>query len=131
VREFEDGEVVIEHKGIALPARPFIKDARVRQGEVVANKVLGAALADIQHQQELRDSRMLETKRMTLREEDLYRKALGEVGLPERRRRGRPTIKELALARIAAERRAPTPTVDRLLAQTLERLQADSPEKRA
>jgi hypothetical protein len=39
VRETEDGEVVIEHKGVALPARAFEKDARVRQGAIVDNKV--------------------------------------------------------------------------------------------
>ena len=43
VRETEDGEVVIE----PLPARAFEKDARVRQGAIVDNKVLPAALIDI------------------------------------------------------------------------------------
>ena len=122
VRELEDGEVVIEHKGVALPARAFVKDARVRQGELVENKVLTAALADIQRQQQERDVRILESKRMTLREEDLYRQSVGEADLAERRRRGRPTIKEAALARLAAEQRSTAPTVDRILAQTLERL---------
>jgi hypothetical protein len=31
VRETNDGEVAIEYKGVALPARKFVKDARVSQ----------------------------------------------------------------------------------------------------
>lgn len=126
VRETEDGEVVSEHKGVALPARAFEKDARVRQGAIVDNKVLAAALTDIQRQQRERDVHMA-TRRMTLREEELFAKALGEPA--ERERRGtRPTIKERALARLAGGQ---TTTVDRILEQALERLHAEAPICRA
>lgn len=86
VRETEAGEVVIEHKGVALPARAFEKDVRVRQGAIVDNKALAAALVDIQRQQQERDLRTLATRRMTLRDEELFMKALGEP--VERERRG-------------------------------------------
>src|SRR5690348_1514343 len=35
VRETNSGEVIVEHKGIALPARAFPKDARVDQAAIV------------------------------------------------------------------------------------------------
>jgi hypothetical protein len=123
VREPEDGEVVIEHKGIALPTQAFAKDDRVRQGAIVDNKMLAAALTDIQRQQQARDARTLGGKRVTLREEDLFRKSLGELGLQERRRGRRPTIKEAALARMAAEQTT-TSVVDHILAQAIDRLAA-------
>jgi hypothetical protein len=69
--------VVPEHKGVPLPARAFEKDARMRQRAIVDNKVLAAALIDIQRQQRARELRIMATKRM---------------------------IKALALARLAAER---------------------------
>lgn len=129
VRETEDGEVVIEHKGVALPARAFEKDARVRQGAIVDNKVLAAALTDIQRQQQERDARVLATKRMTLREEDLFRQSQGEVLPEERSRRGtRPTIRQVALAKLAppgdamASSSPSSSRVDQILAQTLQRL---------
>jgi hypothetical protein len=54
-RETNDGAVTIEHKGVALPARAFPKDARVDQAAIVENKVLSAALADVQQRQRERD----------------------------------------------------------------------------
>lgn len=51
VRELESGEVLIEHRGVALPAQAFAKDDRVRQGAIVDNKMLAAALTGIQRQQ--------------------------------------------------------------------------------
>jgi hypothetical protein len=86
VRETNDGEVVIEYKGVALPARKFVKDARVNQAAVADNKILGSLLAQIQRRQQERDTETLATKRMTLRDEDLMRKDMGEAALPQRRK---------------------------------------------
>jgi hypothetical protein len=95
----------------------------VHQGAIIDNKLLAAALGDIQRQQQQRDECRLQDRRMTLREEDLFLKLRDEPGLPNRRRRGRPTIKENALARLAAEISGEkTAAVDRILAESLERL---------
>ena len=112
-----------EHKGVALPARAFPKDARVEQAAIVDNKALAAALGVVQRRQRERDSEVLAKKRLTLREEDLLRKAMGEEELATRRV-GRPTIRELALARQAAEaaQRAGGSVVDQLVVQTVSRL---------
>jgi hypothetical protein len=124
VRETHDGMVVILFKGKALPARAFVKDARVAQGAIADNKVLGAALVDIQRRQQERDALTLRTKRLTLRDEDLMRQHMGEDGLPDRRM-GRRTIREAAIARLANEAEAagtPTPLADQILAQAAARL---------
>jgi hypothetical protein len=126
VRETHSGEVAIEFKGAPLPARAFVKDARVAQGAIADSKVLSAAFADIQSRQPERDAKTLTSKRLTLRDEDLMRKAMGEGGLPTRRRVGRPTIRELALARIAKEERSEalsgTGLADAIVGQMLARL---------
>lgn len=123
VRETHDGMVVILFKGKALPARAFVKDARVAQGAIADNKVLGAALVDIQRRQQERDALTLRTKRMTLRDEDLMRQQMGAEGL-RTRRAGRPTIRETTLARLAKEAQtAQNKTlVDEILCQTVTRL---------
>lgn len=87
VRETNEGEVVIEYKGVALAARKFIKDARVNQAAIADNKILGPLLAEIQKRQQERDAETLATKRLTLRDEDMMRKAMGGAGLPTRRKR--------------------------------------------
>jgi Helix-turn-helix domain len=126
VRETEDGIVVIEHKGVPLPARAFAKDARARQGDVVPNKVLAPALHAIKQQQRARDAAARPGQRLTLREEDLMLKALGEPGLPCRRGPGRPSLLEAvtrkneALAADAKEQPSASGSlVDSLLAGTL------------
>jgi hypothetical protein len=126
VREPHGGEVIIEFKGAPLPARAFVKDARIAQGAVADSKVLSAAFADIQSRQKERDAKTLTSKRLTLRDEDLVRKAMGDSGLPTRRRVGRPTIRELALARIAKEEHSAvlsgTGVTDAIVGQMLARL---------
>jgi hypothetical protein len=55
VYEDDDGSVSIRHGEVELPARAFPKDGARRSvapGEVVENKLLGAALAHIREQQE-------------------------------------------------------------------------------
>jgi hypothetical protein len=44
VRERNDGDVVIEYKGIAPASRKFVKDARVNQTAIADNKILGPLL---------------------------------------------------------------------------------------
>lgn len=102
------------------------------QAAIVENKVLSAALADVQQRQRERDAEVLAKKRLTLREEDLLRQAMGEEGLATRRP-GRHTGRELAAARQAAERvkEAGGGTVDQLVAETVSRLSmAPPPEAR-
>ena len=87
VRETNDGDVVIEYTGAALPGRQFVKDARVNQAAIADNKILGPLLAEIQKRQQERHAETLATKRLTLRDEDLMRKEMGQTGLPTRRKR--------------------------------------------
>jgi hypothetical protein len=51
VREYDDGAVRIFLGNLELPARPFPKDNRVRQGAIVSHKLLAGALTAIQSQQ--------------------------------------------------------------------------------
>jgi hypothetical protein len=77
IREDEDGTVHIEYRGKELSARAFAKDAHVNPGAVVDNKALGHTLRVIQQAQQERDEERLRTKRMTLRDKDKLRKAVG------------------------------------------------------
>jgi hypothetical protein len=86
VREEENGMVHIEFQGEPLVARAFPRDARVRQGAIVENKILGETLRLIQQAQVQRDLDRLENTRLTLHEEDALRRAMGEPGLPTRRK---------------------------------------------
>src|SRR5215510_2841733 len=87
VRELENGEVVIEYGGTVLPARAFPKDSRVRQGAIVENKLLGDTLSIIRELQQQRDEQRLTSARLTLREEDLLRRGMGESGQSHSRRK--------------------------------------------
>jgi hypothetical protein len=88
VIEREDGTVRLEYRGEELSARAFAKDARVSQAAVVEHKALSGALLAIQAKQLERDARLLDRRKLTLREEDLFRKSLGESGQEHRRSRG-------------------------------------------
>ena len=123
VRETHDGTVVILFKSKPLPARAFVKDARVAQGAITDNKVLSAALTDIHRRQQQRDATTLTQRRLSLREEDLLLQRMGQAGL-QTRRVGRPTIREKALQRLAEEARGRVSPglADTLIAQTLGRL---------
>jgi hypothetical protein len=65
---------VPRHKALGPP---FAKDARVNPGAIVENKALGHTLRIIQQAQQERDQERLQTKRMTLRDKDKLRKAMG------------------------------------------------------
>ena len=77
IREDADGTVHIEYRGVELPATAFAKDARVNPGAIVENKLLSHTLRVIQSAQQERDENRLASKRLTLREKDKLRKAMG------------------------------------------------------
>lgn len=86
VSENEDGSVRVEYNGTRLKTHAFPKDARVDQGAIVNNKRLARVLTDIQQRQRIRDEATLASGRLTLREEDLMRKDMGQPGLTTRRK---------------------------------------------
>lgn len=69
--------VRIEYRGVELPAKAFAKDARVNPGAIVENKLLSHTLSIIETAQLKRDENRLASKRMTLRDKDKLRKAMG------------------------------------------------------
>jgi hypothetical protein len=71
----------------------------------VENKLLSTALLAIQVKQRERDQKTLDSGRLKLRDEDHLRKALGEAGQPDRRRRS---------ARMAASAPAVVPVIQLL-----------------
>ena len=73
--EQEDGSIDICCLGRSLPFRAFDKAPHVDQGEVVANKHLGAVLDFIKQKQELRDKELLQSKNLTKREKLRHRQA--------------------------------------------------------
>jgi hypothetical protein len=77
VREDPDGTVHIEYRGVELPATAFAKDARVNPGAIVENKLLSHTLGIIKSAQQERDENRLTSKRLTLRQRDKLRKAMG------------------------------------------------------
>jgi hypothetical protein len=80
VREDADGTVHIEYRGSELPAKAFAKDARVNPGAIVENKLLSHTLRVIETAHRERDENRLESKRLTLRDKDKLRKAMGIAG---------------------------------------------------
>lgn len=77
VYEQADGTVTLRCGDIPLKFAVFNKTAHVDQGEVVANKLLGGALAHIQEMQIERDKELLASKKLTNRE----KKRLREVNV--------------------------------------------------
>ncbi len=62
-----------------LTARPFPKDNRVRQADIVSHKLLGDTLEVIQREQQARDQRTLEQRRLTQRERTQLQSAMGDA----------------------------------------------------
>jgi hypothetical protein len=123
IREDEDGTVHIEYRGVALSARTFAKDAHVNPGAIVENKALAHTLRVIQAAQRERDEHRLETTRMTLRDKDLLRKAMGdttEVHAHRKRPRRVPSYPPMPLPASATD---PDP-----LARVLAWAKAQAPE---
>jgi hypothetical protein len=76
IRENEDGSIQIEYLGTELTARAFAKDAHVNPGAIVENKLLGHTLRIIADAQRERDQSRLDNQRMTLRDQDMLRRAM-------------------------------------------------------
>jgi hypothetical protein len=75
-QEHEDGRIEIFHAGQLLPCRVFADpEPRVRQADIVANKRLGAVLAQIQRDQQERDRQRLASRSLTLRQKERIRAA--------------------------------------------------------
>ena len=111
VREYENGAVRIFLGKVELPARPFPKDNRVSQGAIVSNKLLAGALTAIQGQQQERDRKALEERRMTRRERAHMEQAM-DAAWPDARQSEAPS--------------KPTGVVDSLVADALRALSARS-----
>ncbi len=60
----------------------FEEDRRVTQGDIVANKRLGAVLSKIQADQRERDEERLTSKRVTLRRKKQIRTARAQADAP-------------------------------------------------
>lgn len=76
VHEHEDGRIELRHQGQLLPCRMFVDpERRVRQADIVANKRLGAVLAQIQKDQLERDRERLAHPKLTLRQKARIRAA--------------------------------------------------------
>ena len=79
VHESEDGRVRIHHEGVELSAQPFPReDARLRQGAIVDNKLLGAVFEHIRDNQQQREHRR-SRGRLTLRERALLQRHLPDA----------------------------------------------------
>ena len=78
ILETEEGEVRIRFEGVELPAQAFDKQGHVRQGAIVENKLLGAALRHAQEEQKKRDQEIL-ARRLTKRERRLLEKKIAQA----------------------------------------------------
>lgn len=78
VHEHEDGRIELRHQGQLLPCRVFLEpEPRVRQADIVANKRLGAVLAQIRKDQQERDHQRLASRTLTLRQKARIRTRQG------------------------------------------------------
>lgn len=83
VHEHEDGRIELRHQGQLLPCRVFVDpERRVRQADIVANKRLGAVLAQIQKDQQERDRQRLASRKLTLRQKERIRAAQARAHAP-------------------------------------------------
>ena len=74
MHEHEDGRIELRHQGQLLPCRVFVDpERRVRQADIVANKRLGAVLAQIQKEQQQRDRERLASPKLALRQKERIR----------------------------------------------------------
>jgi transposase len=77
VYETENGHVSIRQGALTLPATAFPRQqARVTQGAIAENKLLGAVLSEIRYRQLARDETALKSKKVTLREKERIRHAM-------------------------------------------------------
>jgi hypothetical protein len=74
VHEYYDGRVELRYEGRLLSFTVFEEQRRVTQGDIVANKRLGAVLATIQADQRKRDAETLASPRVRNRRKERIRK---------------------------------------------------------
>ena len=74
VHEYFDGHVELRYGGRLVPFTVFEEQRRVTQGDLVANKRLGAVLATIQADQRKRDEEALASPRVRNRRKERIRK---------------------------------------------------------
>ena len=83
VHEHEDGRIEVRHAGQLLPCRVFFdKNPHVSQGAIIANKRLGAVLAQIQADQQERDRQRMASPKLTLRQKERIRAAQARANAP-------------------------------------------------
>ena len=83
IRQWADGRVDIYCGEQNLAYAVFDKKPMIEQGEIVENKRLGAALAVISQQQDVRDQIRLASWKLTLREKDQIMAARADAGRSE------------------------------------------------
>lgn len=82
VHEYFDGRVELRYEGRLLPFAVFDEQRRVTQGDIVANKRLGAVLATIQADQRKRDEETLASPRVRNRRKERIRKVRERADAP-------------------------------------------------
>jgi len=101
VFQWDDGRIELHHQGRPLPYSVFDKNPCIRQGAVVENKRLGAALAVIQAAQAERDRAKLASRTLTIREKDRVRAVRSRAGAPSLEPRPKPKNRTFLLGRKA------------------------------
>ena len=82
VHEYFDGRIELRSEGRCLPFSVFEEQRRVSQGDIVANKRLGAVLATIQADQRRRDEEALASPRVRNRKKERIRKVRERADAP-------------------------------------------------
>jgi hypothetical protein len=82
VHEYFDGRIELRYEGRCLPFVAFEEQRRVAQGDIVANKRLGAVLATIQADQRRRDEEALASPRVSRRRKERIRTARKQADAP-------------------------------------------------
>ncbi len=82
VHEYFNGHVELRYDGRPLPFTVFEEQRRVSQGDIVANKRLGAVLATIQVDQRKRDEEALASPRVRNRKKERIRKVRERADAP-------------------------------------------------
>ena len=80
--QYFDGQIELRYDGRCLPFAVFEEQRRVSQGDIVANKRLGAVLATIQAEQRKRDEKALASPAVRNRRKEQIRKARERADAP-------------------------------------------------
>ena len=82
VHEYIDGRIELRYEGRCVPFVAFEEPRRVTQGDIVANKRLGAVLATIQADQRRRDEEALANPRIRNRRKERIRTVRKQADAP-------------------------------------------------